>query len=111
MSQWMEYLGAFKTALDIFKGLRSELPNGPKADEALRQIEKAENALKTAEAELAKNLEYKLCQCTFPPQIMLWNKDQRASFCPRCGDRNPPPTEVRRVPEYESSWIAARRGR
>jgi hypothetical protein len=52
---WMNYLAAAKTALDIIKGIRSELPKGPEADEAQRQIEKAESALKTSEAELAKS--------------------------------------------------------
>jgi hypothetical protein len=111
MSEWIEYLSALKTTLDIFKGIRSEIPSGPKADEAQRQIDKAEDALQKAEAELAKGLGYKLCRCTFPPQIMLWNKEEQTNICPKCGDRNPRPIEVHRVPDHEPSWIAARRGR
>jgi hypothetical protein len=79
--------------LDIFKGIKSELPKGPAADRAATEIAKAEEALKTSEAELAKALGYRLCRCEFPPPIMLWKKEERADFCPKCGDRNPPKRE------------------
>lgn len=108
LAEWAEYLGAAKTALEVFKEVRSELPKGEKADKAQKQIEKAEEALKKSEAELAKGLGYRLCRCTFPPQIMLWNKDQRVNLCPACGDQFPPPKpEVQR---QESNWVRARRG-
>lgn len=58
-----------------------------------------------SEAELAKKLGYKLCRCSFPPEIMLWNKDHGASFCPKCNDRNP----VRIDPDEEpGDWVSAR---
>jgi hypothetical protein len=108
--EWTAYLTAAKTALDIFKGIRSELPQGPKADDAQRQIERAEQALKLSEAELAKALGYKLCECTFPPQIMLWNEQEDAHICPRpeCGHQIDGPRGPDRGPG--SSWVAARRG-
>jgi hypothetical protein len=83
----MNWLSASKTALDIFKGIRNELPQGPKTDEAQKQIEKAELALKSSEAELAKALGYHLCQCTFPPQAMLWREQEKVFRCPnpQCG--------------------------
>ena len=109
-TEWMEYLTAAKTALDIIKGVRSELPKGPRADEAQRQIEKAELALKISEAELAKNLGFKLCKCTFPPTIMLWSAPERTNICQVCGDRNPPPVVTSRMPDHEPDWIRARRG-
>jgi hypothetical protein len=109
MSEWIEYLGALKTTLDIFKALRAEIPSGPKADLAQKQIEKAESALRKAEVQLANGLGYQLCRCTFPPQITLWSKDERTNICPRCGDKNPLPIETRRVPDYEPDWIAVRR--
>jgi hypothetical protein len=34
-------------------------------------LEKADLAFRTAEAKLAKELGYQLCQCTWPPQIMI----------------------------------------
>jgi hypothetical protein len=81
------YLTAAKTALDIFKGIRSELPAGSRTTTINQQIEKAEAALRTSEAELAKALGYTLCQCTFPPQIMLWRESEQAHVCsnPTCG--------------------------
>src|ERR1700684_126227 len=85
---WMNYLTAAKTALDIIKGVRSELPKGPEADKAQAQIDKAESALRTSEAELAKSLGFKLCMCKFPPSIMLWSATERSNICPVCGDRN-----------------------
>jgi hypothetical protein len=105
---WTAYLTAAKTALDIFKGIRAELPQGPKAEQAEKEIERAEQALQLTEAELAKALGFRLCRCEFPPPIMLWNKNERASFCPKCGDRYPPPAD--KVAVRESSWINSRRG-
>jgi hypothetical protein len=107
---WMSYLAAAKTALDVIKGIRSELPKGPEADNAQQQIENAESALKTSEVELAKSLGFKLCKCRFPPPIMLWNAAERTNICPVCSDRNPPPPVTRQMPDYEPDWIRARRG-
>jgi len=81
---------AAKTALDIIRGIRSELPKGAEADEAQQKIEEAESALKRSKAELAKSLGFRLCKCQFPPEIMLWDRTERASIFPTCGDRNPP---------------------
>jgi hypothetical protein len=111
MVDLMPYLTAAKTALDIIKGIRSELPKGPAADKFEQQIEQAESALKISEAELAKNLGFKLCQCRFPPPIMLWNAAERSNICPVCGDRNPRQRVTRQMPDNEPSWIRARRGR
>ncbi|HMD55561.1 MAG TPA: hypothetical protein VKJ65_13515 [Phycisphaerae bacterium] len=90
---WLAYISAAKSALDIIKGIRSELPKGADADKAQQKIEQAESALKNSKAELAKSLGFRLCQCTFPPEIMLWDKVERAKICPACGDRFPPPQQ------------------
>jgi hypothetical protein len=91
------YLTAAKTTLDLFKGIRSELPQGPKTDEAQREIEKAEQALKNSQAEFAKALGFRLCRAHFPPEIMLWNYERQADICPACGGQYPPPPETRQV--------------
>jgi hypothetical protein len=104
---WLAYFTAAKSALDIIKGIRSELPRGVEADKAQQKINEAESALKNSEAELAKSLGFRLCQCKFPPEIMLWEKAERANICPACGDRFPPPPQ--NVPDYEDDWITARR--
>jgi len=107
-SDLVEYMGAAKTALDLLKGVQSELPKGDKSDKAQEQIAKAETSLKRSEAELAKALGFRLCRCTFPPPIMLWNKDQRVHICPSCVDHWPSRKEVQRAPE--GSWVPSRRG-
>ena len=104
---WLAYLTAAKSALDIIKGIRSELPRGPEADKAQEQINKAEEALSVSKAQLAKGFGFKLCKCTLPPPIMLWRKAERAYFCPECDDRFPPPPQ--NVPDYEDDYITARR--
>lgn len=106
-----QYLVIGKNALDIAKGLIGLLPKGPESEKAASEILRAEEALTTSEAQLAKALGYRLCQCTFPPQIMLWREDQEAHICPRpeCGHALTP-TQVRRS-DQGGSWNRARRGR
>lgn len=29
-------------------------------------------------------LGYRLCPCTYPPQVMLWNSTKRTEYCPHC---------------------------
>lgn len=72
-------LGDLKSLSDMFalirsgvgalKDLMSLVPAGERkaAEEALV---KADVAIRTAEAKLAKDLGYELCRCTWPPQIM-----------------------------------------
>jgi hypothetical protein len=104
---WLAYLTAAKSALDIIKGIRAELPKGPEADKAQQQIDEAEAALKTTKAQLAKSLGFRLCKCSFPPSIMLLRKEERAYSCPECGDRFPP--HQQQVPDYEDEYISVRR--
>jgi hypothetical protein len=108
MLEWAEYFAAAKTVLDLFKAVKDDLPKGEQADKAQKQIEKAEAALKNSEAEFAKSVGYRLCRCTFPPQIMLWKNDIRKNVCPECGDVFPP--ERGDAPRQEGGWVRARRG-
>jgi hypothetical protein len=63
-----------KDSLDLVRAGWSLLPkNEKKKEEAGLALERAEAALKRSDAALAQKLGYQLCQCTFPPQIMLWN--------------------------------------
>jgi hypothetical protein len=79
------YLTATKSALDILKTALGLLPKGENKEALAKKIEEAEEALKRSDAKLAKELGYKLCQCTFPPQIMLWQEPRQAHVCPKCG--------------------------
>ena len=64
----------------------SPLPKSDKKkEEAGLALERAEAALKRSDAALAQTLGYQLRQCTFPPQIMLWNEELQQTACPNCG--------------------------
>ena len=99
------YLGAGKTVLDLFKGIRDELPEEAKSKHIDDKIKDAEAALKASKVELAKVLGFRLCRCAFPPEIMLWKREQRKSVCPRCGDVYPPTEAAPR----ESATLSTRR--
>lgn len=82
-----EWLRSAKVALDIVRGARALLPQGPKRDELDASIRSAEEALSRSDAALAKQLGYQLCQCSFPPHIMLWRQATGVYACPNeaCG--------------------------
>src|SRR5215207_6806845 len=61
-------------ALGLFKEAYSALPKGEKRDEIEQKIKAAEASLARSDAALAKQLWYQLCDCTWPPQIMLWRQ-------------------------------------
>ena len=114
-----EYLVAARTLIELFKGIKSELPQGPKAEQTQEQIDRAEQALQAAAAQLAKELGYNLCQCTFPPQIML-SQGTHPSYevevfkCPQCNKQKPPEIYFRKLDEeqaladHDPDWISGR---
>jgi hypothetical protein len=83
------WIGAGKSALDLLRGAWQMLPSGKTKDDVAAKLAEAEAALKRSDAKLAKELGYKLCQCTFPPSIMLWKEGEHAHVCqnPECGRR------------------------
>jgi hypothetical protein len=84
------WVTAAKGALDLMRSSWQLLPRGDKKDELEANVRKAEEALQISSVSLAKSLGYKLCKCTFPPQIMLWNKEKRTNICSLCGNEDPP---------------------
>ena len=88
---------AFQTALDLggkaislVKKVKDLLPNSPEKEAASQTLEEAEKAFKIAEAQAAKELDYHLCKCTWPPQISLsigYGDDEYTEQfkCPKCG--------------------------
>jgi hypothetical protein len=104
--QISEYIKASSEAFVLLKTLYPLLPTQNR-DEVEAKIYAAEEAFQKANVVLASAWNYKLCRCTFPPQIMLWNKTERTSTCPRCGDKNPPPPKA--DPDYEDEFISIRR--
>jgi hypothetical protein len=79
-----EYIRVSKDSLNLLRAAWNLLPKGEKRDEAEQKIKAADEALKRTDAALALKFGYHLCQCTFPPQIMLWREKERGHFCPKC---------------------------
>jgi hypothetical protein len=82
------------------------LPTGAaEKKEIATKLEEAEHALELSNAKLAKELGYHLCQCQFPPKIMLWDNSLRAYICQNAGCRRviaaPKPVRVSRPPRRE----------
>jgi hypothetical protein len=76
-------------ALELLRSAWQLLPRGDKKDELEAEVKKAEDALQRSSAALAKSLDYQLCRCTFPPQIMLWKNEKRTNVCSLCGNESP----------------------
>jgi hypothetical protein len=102
------WIAAGKGAIDLIRSSLQVMPKGPKKDELEAQVRRAEEALQASNVQLAKALGYKLCRCTFPPQIMLWKAADNTNICPQCETKDPPPPETHRVPDHDPDWIAAR---
>ena len=81
------WLGAAKDAVSLLRAATTLLPKGEKKAEIEGKIGDAEKVLSESDARLARDLGFPLCQCTFPPQIMLWKEDEDFHACPRpaCG--------------------------
>jgi hypothetical protein len=80
----------FRDALDSAKAVKDFFPKGSKKEQEQFEINLANAERQTVliESQLALALGYKLCLCTFPPQIMLQTGmiDGRWNYsCPKCG--------------------------
>ena len=84
-----EYVSTSKDALELLRAAYRVLPKGEQRDKAQEAVEAAATLLARSDAKLAKDLGYKLCQCTFPPQPMLWREAEGALVCPntQCGHK------------------------
>lgn len=107
--EFIDWRQLYQTALDQLKDASLDLPKGDRREVVEKKIKSAEDMLARADVKLAKDLGMKLCDCTWPPQIMRWEEASKAHVCPnpRCGRRRerPKPTGP-----AQSSWVAARRG-
>jgi hypothetical protein len=106
MADLNEFFSAAKGALDVFRGVKELLPDGAGAEDAQKQIELAEEALQASKAKLAQSLNYHLCQCTFPPQIMLSEgyhdkHDAEVFRCPKCKKQEPSEYYFREMDEVD----------
>jgi hypothetical protein len=85
-------LGLLADVLKAMKGWRDLFPKGKERDQIEAKVADAEKRLALAESQIAASLGYRLCQCTFPPQIMLkkGSGDKNEVVCPKCGAYFPP---------------------
>lgn len=74
-----------KAALDALKGAKDLLPDSPQKATATASIEQASHAFQIAEAHAAQQLGFRICQCSWPPAIMLRVEARDKYACPRCG--------------------------
>ena len=88
-AQIVEWIAIAKGGVDALRGALALMPAGAARDELQHRVDQADLSLQKAEVFLAKDLEYKLCRCTFPPQIMLWKNDIKTNVCGNCGSQNP----------------------
>lgn len=70
----------------LLREFKALLPDSEKAEALVQRLEDAERKLQEHQALTAKELGYLLCQCTYPPQIMLFKRETRSYQCPLCGD-------------------------
>jgi hypothetical protein len=84
MSKIIEGLGIAKGAVELLKGAKDLLPDSPKKKAAEQSLRLAEQTFRIAETEVAQELGYHLCECTWPPQIALRQPDGLRR-CPGCG--------------------------
>lgn len=81
----------FETATQLITALKNAkdlLPAGSKKEQFESKTNDAVTALGIAKVEAAQALGYDLCQCTFPPTIMLAisydAEESRTTQCPNC---------------------------
>ena len=77
-------------ALDGLKAARDKLPEGEEKETVVKKIEEVEHAILLAKAEMGESLGYALCQCTWPPQVMVpvppsGEGPRELLKCPNCG--------------------------
>ncbi len=85
------WFDAVAAALPLLKAAKDLLPKGRQRDEVEAKLREAEGYMKRADAKLAKELGLRLCECEFPPNVMLWREAEKAHVCPHCQRRREKP--------------------
>jgi|ERR1035437_2736618 hypothetical protein len=102
-----EYIKAGTEAIVLIKTLYPLLPTQSRG-EVEAKIYAAEEALQKANVFLAQAWGFQIHDCSFPPQIMLWNEELKERVCPGCGYK----TNFNRPqpPGGGNTWASSRRG-
>lgn len=93
--------------IGLVKQTKDVLPESKEKQVIEQSLEEATKATKLAEAQIAQALGYKLCQCTFPPQIMLsvGYKDFEEVFeCKLCRKSSQRPERPVHIPKPINHW-------
>jgi hypothetical protein len=83
-------LTAVKGAVDLLEEMKDLLPKGEAKSTLIQKISEAEHALQLVKMELGQSLDRVLCQCTWPPQVMIpvgSSEPEGGELlkCPNCG--------------------------
>ncbi len=78
-------------SIGLIKKTKELLPDSREKEIIEKSLEEADKASKLAESQIALALGYEICQCTFPPQIMLSKGYKEQEYhhkeefvCPKC---------------------------
>jgi len=80
-------------AISALKNLGGMIPDENEKERVSGELQKAQQDLKLGEAQMAHGMGYKICKCTFPPQICLSigrPNGFEQSQCPKCSLLHPP---------------------
>jgi len=78
---------AVNNILSMLEDAKDLLPDGKQKREIELEVKRVERAIRQANCETAGKLDFHLCKCTFPPQVMLFDKTRNVYKCPNesCG--------------------------
>jgi len=77
-------IGLFSAAMSALRQALELIPDPAKKREAMESADRAEVELKVAEAEMARQMGYKICLHHFPPGIMV-KENGGGWVCNSCG--------------------------
>jgi hypothetical protein len=114
---WKQAIESVKSAVDpgrsifgLFKDAKSVVGESERRaietslQHAQEALDQADRQIKIAEAQAAKALGYKICQCTIPPQIMLsigyHERGEERFECPRCKKKEPSDAYFQRMRSF-----------
>jgi len=74
-----------KEAIELLRQAKDTMPSGPKKEAAERALAQADTNFRIAEAQAAQGLDYPICKCSWPPQIMTAVEPPYKFKCGKCG--------------------------
>ena len=100
---------ALRAALGAAKDVKDLVKDGPTREAAEKKLDEAERRVsELAQAQIAQALGYKLCQCSFPPKIMLMKgrhmtRGVEIYSCPSCQNQVQSDFEFRQMDRNDAA--------